>query len=239
MTDRGAPAPLYPAVLGDFFHITRGPSALTAVAPAGPLATVVGAAASWSRRGARAACDSYIAGDEKSTRIETCSSIGGMVMPQEVGVVDLMLQIPEGTKRDWYQFLSANLRDRESLEEYEFPVSPAQARLLVADRVDRVSTYRLDPFEVEGRVEGPLTTRERIYRYIVVPLHTIFPKPGELDNVVNYLFTRERTEALPGMEDDLKAERNVPELWRPIWTNLVFLTVILGATCLYVARKDF
>lgn len=45
-----------------------------------------------------------------------------MVLPHEVGVIDLMLQIPEGSKRDWYRFLTANLRDTESLETYEFPV---------------------------------------------------------------------------------------------------------------------
>jgi uncharacterized protein len=45
-----------------------------------------------------------------------------MVMPHEIGVIDLMLQVPHGSKRDWYQFLAANLRDRESLEDYEFPV---------------------------------------------------------------------------------------------------------------------
>lgn len=45
-----------------------------------------------------------------------------MVMPPEVGVIDLMLQIPEGSKRDWYRFLTANLRDSESLEDFEFPV---------------------------------------------------------------------------------------------------------------------
>jgi len=45
-----------------------------------------------------------------------------MGMPTDIGVVDLMLQIPEGHKKDWYQFLAGNLRDTESLDEFEFPV---------------------------------------------------------------------------------------------------------------------
>lgn len=43
-------------------------------------------------------------------------------MPTDLGIVDLMLQIPDGTKKDWYQFLAGNLRDAESLGEFEFPV---------------------------------------------------------------------------------------------------------------------
>jgi predicted TIM-barrel fold metal-dependent hydrolase len=45
-----------------------------------------------------------------------------MGMPTDIGVVDLMLQIPDGNKRDWYKFLAGNLRDAQSLDEFEFPV---------------------------------------------------------------------------------------------------------------------
>ena len=45
-----------------------------------------------------------------------------MGMPTDLGVIDLMLQVPEGAKRDWYRFLAGNLRDAESLQEFEFPV---------------------------------------------------------------------------------------------------------------------
>jgi hypothetical protein len=45
-----------------------------------------------------------------------------MTMPIDIGVVDLMLQVPDGTKRDWYRFLAGNLRDAESLQDFEFPV---------------------------------------------------------------------------------------------------------------------
>jgi hypothetical protein len=44
-----------------------------------------------------------------------------MAMPTDIGVIDLMFQIPEGTKREKYRFLDRNLRDRESREQFEFP----------------------------------------------------------------------------------------------------------------------
>ena len=45
-----------------------------------------------------------------------------MGFPPDVGVIDLMLGIPEGSKKDWYGFLRAAAMDRESKEEFEFPV---------------------------------------------------------------------------------------------------------------------
>lgn len=44
-----------------------------------------------------------------------------MSFPSDVGVIDLMMGIPEGAKKEWYGFLRAGLMDDES-KEMEFPV---------------------------------------------------------------------------------------------------------------------
>lgn len=44
-----------------------------------------------------------------------------MALP-DVGVIDTMINIPHGQKKDWYQFLQPQLRDSQSKEEFEFPV---------------------------------------------------------------------------------------------------------------------
>jgi predicted TIM-barrel fold metal-dependent hydrolase len=41
--------------------------------------------------------------------------------PEGIGIVDTMLGIPEDDREGWYEFLKPQLRDRESLEEFEFP----------------------------------------------------------------------------------------------------------------------
>ncbi len=41
-------------------------------------------------------------------------------MPSDVGIIDLMLGIPSGNERDWYEFLKPQLR--EESKDYEFPV---------------------------------------------------------------------------------------------------------------------
>ena len=40
-----------------------------------------------------------------------------MSFPSDVGVVDLMMGIPEGAKKDWYGFLRAGLMDDESKDD--------------------------------------------------------------------------------------------------------------------------
>jgi hypothetical protein len=42
-------------------------------------------------------------------------------MPSDVGVIDLMMGLPSGDPRRWYEFLRPQLRDRESREEFDFP----------------------------------------------------------------------------------------------------------------------
>jgi predicted TIM-barrel fold metal-dependent hydrolase len=44
-----------------------------------------------------------------------------MSMPSDLGIIDLMLGIPEGPKKDWYEFLKPLVRDSESKDEFEFP----------------------------------------------------------------------------------------------------------------------
>ena len=57
-------------------------------------------------------------------------------------------------------------------------------RLLVADGFGRVNAYRLDPFERGNAYLPTMDTLQILYRFVVTPLYTIFPKPGELNDVV-------------------------------------------------------
>jgi uncharacterized protein len=44
-----------------------------------------------------------------------------MALP-DVGVIDTMINIPHGPKKDWYRFLQPQLHDSQSREDFEFPV---------------------------------------------------------------------------------------------------------------------
>jgi hypothetical protein len=115
----------------------------------------------------------------------------------------------------------------------------ADNTLYMADGFGRVTQY--DPAKSFAQVErwSPQPdTLERVYAWGVRPLYTAFPKPGEMQNLVSWLMTRQET-ATAGMENDMSAPRVVLDVWTPLWSNLAFLGVMLGLTCVYLARKDF
>jgi ABC-2 family transporter len=112
-------------------------------------------------------------------------------------------------------------------------------RLLVTDRVNRVTSYKLDPFQTEDRRAPAFTPLERAYYYAIVPIYTIFPKPGELGNVVSYLLTEQETVATNPNNADLFQRRLKINIYGPVWSSLAFLVVVLTFTCLYVRRTDF
>jgi hypothetical protein len=115
----------------------------------------------------------------------------------------------------------------------------ADNTLYVADGFGRVTQY--DPAKSFAEIErwSPQPdTLERVYAWGVRPLYTVFPKPGEMQNLVSWLMTRQET-ATAGMENDMSAPRVVLDVWTPLWSNLAFLGVILGLTCVYLTRKDF
>jgi hypothetical protein len=112
-------------------------------------------------------------------------------------------------------------------------------RLLAADRVKRVSEYTVPGFDLVTRREPAGALVERIYRYVVNPIYTVFPKPGELDNVINYLLTDEETVATGPGADDPRAGRMRLDVWGPVWSSLAFMAVMVGLGALYTQRKDF
>jgi ABC-type transport system involved in multi-copper enzyme maturation permease subunit len=113
-----------------------------------------------------------------------------------------------------------------------------KTQLLVVDRGRRVTQYQLDPSRVEHRLAPPLGVLERIYRYGILPFYTVFPKPGELDNMVQYVLTRKETVSQAPAQD-LATPHVKLNVWAPVWSSLAFLVVMLAATCWHVSRADF
>ncbi len=112
-------------------------------------------------------------------------------------------------------------------------------RVLVADRIDRVAAYALPSGEVERWYTPVADTMRRVYRYVIRPIYTVFPKPSELDNSVNYLLTERDTVAFGPNQEDLSAARIKIDPWGPLWSSLAFVAVMLLLSCLYIQRQDF
>lgn len=114
------------------------------------------------------------------------------------------------------------------------------SQLLVAGRYTRVTEYEPDSFQVVRRFRPELSLLEKAYRYAIHPIHTVFPKPAELDSMVAYILTGEESAEvqLPG-QGSLSAARMKLDIWGPVWSNLAFLAVVLALGCLRVQRKDY
>jgi len=79
---------------------------------------------------------------------------------------------------------------------------------------------------------------ENLYQWVIDPVYTVFPKPGEMENVVSWLMTQQET-VIADEDEDLSANRVVLDIQEPVWSNLAFLAVMLTLTCFLVTRRDF
>lgn len=111
--------------------------------------------------------------------------------------------------------------------------------LWTADRLKRLTQYDAKSLERNDSFEGSISRVEMIYRYALGPMAWVLPNTYGLRNAETYLFTDRTSEAVGGPDARLEAERLTYDIWGPIWQNLTFLTVVLGLTCVYIARKDF
>jgi hypothetical protein len=111
--------------------------------------------------------------------------------------------------------------------------------LMVAHGGTQVTDYEMESFATQSRRTPAPSTLERVYHYAVLPVYTVFPKPGELGNVVSYLLTDQQSVGAGGTADSLAAAQIKLNIGPPIWSSLTFLAVMLVLTCLYIRRTDF
>lgn len=113
-------------------------------------------------------------------------------------------------------------------------------QLLVADRTNRVLEYRLGSNERTRSFSPSLSGIEWIYRYFVIPLYTVFPKPADLNNTVKYVLSGKETESRRRDPfSDLTAAQEYLDPWPPVWSGLVFTGVMLLLACIYIQRQEY
>jgi hypothetical protein len=115
----------------------------------------------------------------------------------------------------------------------------ADNALLVADRVKRVTRYQWATGERVATYAPALTPLEIVYYYVVVPIYTVFPKPGELGNTIQYLLSKDETIDMGMLGGDLQTKRMPLHPWAPVRSTLIFMLIVLGLACVYIERQDF
>ena len=78
------------------------------------------------------------------------------------------------------------------------------------------------------------------YRLFFLPVYTVCPKPGDLDDTVTYLLSGSKSvDANPRERNDLSSARGQLNPWGPVWSSAAFVLVMLVFSCVYLERQEF
>ncbi len=115
----------------------------------------------------------------------------------------------------------------------------SQTQVLLGLKPNRVVDFDLSTNSVRQEFKPKMSTLEMVYNWGVNPLYQVNPKPSALDNAMNYLLSGNETQSMSLVTNDMKQAQAEIDVWRPIFTNLAFVGVMLLIGCVYVARKEF
>ncbi|MBC8351019.1 MAG: ABC transporter permease subunit [Planctomycetes bacterium] len=109
--------------------------------------------------------------------------------------------------------------------------------LFVIDKTFRVSRYSSPSLELQQRYSPTLGFGGILYRYALVPVYTMFPKPGKLDETFQYLLSGKETQVADSSDLSIAQEELNP--WAPVWSSALFMFVVLGVACVYIEWQEF
>jgi hypothetical protein len=177
--------------------------------------------------------------DQEDLDTQSVASPGGGAEPNSIAVDDQLCAVLYHDGELWIHRSDAAESDWRRISREASAVEIASDSLLYAEDNTRVVSLRLDDLSVLERRQPPSDWFLRTYYYGILPIYTIFPKPGELDSVVLYLLTDQETIAFPGpTEADPREARFKADITGPLLSNLAFVVVMLGISCLIVRRAD-
>jgi ABC-type transport system involved in multi-copper enzyme maturation permease subunit len=108
-------------------------------------------------------------------------------------------------------------------------------KLYVADRSTRVTVYDANTLAQLERFSPRESAITRSYRYAIVPLYYLLPKPGELYKTFDYLVEKKKS--------DDKTEASVAKSnanpFAPVYSGLAFIAFMLTCCCVYFERQEF
>jgi hypothetical protein len=130
--------------------------------------------------------------------------------------------------------LAATLPQIPGQEDISAIAFTPDGQLLVADRNTRVQQYELATLEVTRRFTPRMDLQETGYRYVMLPIYTVFPKPGEFYKTVQHVLRHDTEDQSPR---DKEKRGSGP--WQPVWSSLAFMTVMLALGCAYMQWQEF
>ncbi len=140
------------------------------------------------------------------------------------------------------QFKLASVSGQGDLSAVEFT---RDGKMLVVNLVDRVTEYEVGTWKRTRRFTPPMHMQTVAYHYIIHPIYTLCPKPGEFYRTITYLLldpadTKTTADADEGdQRGDDAPPRTIQNPWQPVYSSLAFMLVMLAFGCLYMERQEF
>ena len=128
-----------------------------------------------------------------------------------------------------------NLTGQGSISSMAFD---ATGRLWVAHHVKQVDVWDKDLSRSEKSLRPARTTPEFLYDYLINPFYLVNPKPSAIQETIQYVLRNPNNKISAVDRADLDMPQVVSDPWQPIWSNGIFIAVMLAASCWLLYRQD-
>ncbi|MCA9173267.1 MAG: ABC transporter permease [Planctomycetales bacterium] len=93
--------------------------------------------------------------------------------------------------------------------------------------------------QVTEQIRPPLDNLQRVNRWLIQPLASWLPMPGELGETAHYLLSGKETANLDPFETRLEGRFQPLDPWTPVIRCSIFVAVMLALGCWYIERQEF
>lgn len=109
----------------------------------------------------------------------------------------------------------------------------------LAHDVDQLTRWNPSDNKIIDELAADYGVLDRIYFGLVKPLYQLNPKPAAVDSAMQKLLTNGKQLSLGRETTELETDRGPEEdPWFAIWSNAVFIAVMLACGCWYLHRQD-
>jgi len=111
-------------------------------------------------------------------------------------------------------------------------------RLWVAHHIKQVDAWNKELTRSEKSLRPTRTTPEFLYDYLINPFYLVNPKPSAIQETIQYILKNPDNKISAVDRADLDIPQVVADPWQPIWSNGIFIAVMLAASCWLLYRQD-
>ncbi len=109
----------------------------------------------------------------------------------------------------------------------------------IAHHVSQIVCWDAAKAQIVETIVPTWSLLERIYYWGVRPLYWANPKPAAVDIAIQRSLTKDDPLSFGRQTTELEIDRTPQEdFWQPIWSNSLFIVVMLGVGCWYMHRQD-